>query len=311
MKHHIDRKRILQAILVLGALLVLTVFAKHYEYPDIQVSHVEEIIIPGVESEYEFLFLTDLHLAIKTREDVGPYGDADARINFFVNQRGTVSAKQLPQWISYANKNSLDAVLMGGDMIDYYSDTIADYLKEQLDGLKIPYLFTVGNHEFFSPWEEPISEDSVIYDMFLEGNKAFQILEYEEFVICAVDNEAYQVSEASLSAMKSWIEANPKKPMILLTHVPFYTENDRNLLDTCVSVWGQALVIGTGEGTRDTTTVSRDFLELILGDESPVVAIFTGDNHFYHKGNLTDSATQWVGAPAFAGDGMIIRVKGN
>lgn len=311
MKNHINRNRMIQGLLVLGALLVLTVFAKHYEYPDIQVSHEEVVVIPGLEEEYEFLFLTDLHLAIKTREDAGVYGDADARINFFSNPKGTVSAKQLPQWVSYANKNDIDAVLMGGDMIDYYSDTIADYLKEQIDALEIPYLFTVGNHEFFSPWEESIPEDSVIYELFQDKNKAFQILDYDDFVICAVDNEAYQVNEASLGAMRRWMEANPKKPMILLAHVPFYTSNDLELLDKSLAAWNQALVIGTGEGTRDTTAVSREFLDLILGEDSPVVAIFVGDNHFYHKGNLTDSVAQWVGAPAFAGDGMIIRVKGN
>lgn len=311
MRRNINACSVGQALLVVLGIIGLTVLAKHYEYPDIQVSHEEEIIIPGLKDEYEFLFLADLHLAIKTREDVGPYGDADTRIAAFANVKGTVSAEQLPQWINYANKHDFDAVLMGGDMIDYYSETNADYLKAQIDELKMPYLYTLGNHELFLPWEETIPEDSAIYQLFQDDNMAFQVMEYEEFVICAVDNEAYQVNEASLAAMREWLEANPQKPVILLAHVPFYTENDKALLETSVNVWGQALVIGEGEGTRDTTSVSRDFLKLILAEDSQVVAIFTGDNHFYHKGNLTDSVTEWVAAPAYAGDGMIIRVRGN
>lgn len=311
MKNHSNVRKWLQVFLLVGATLALGVLAKHYEYPDIQVNYVEEIVIPGVEEEYEFLFLTDLHLAIKTREEVGPYGSADQRIAAFANLRGTVSAKQLPQWIAYANDKQFDAVLMGGDMIDYYSEANEAYLQEQMESFEMPYLFTLGNHDMFLPWEDAIAEDAVIYDWFMDKNSAFQVLEYEEFVICAIDNEAYDVNEASLVAMKKWFEENPDKPMILLAHVPFYTEGDKQLLETSVSVWGQALVIGTGEGTRDTTAVSRDFMDLIFCEESPVVAIFTGDNHFYHKGNLTDSITQWVGAPAYAGDGMIIRIKGN
>ena len=136
-------------------------------------------------------------------------------------------------------------------------------------------------------------------------------MDFGEFVICAVDNNSYQVDPASLAAMKEAIAENPEKPMILLAHVPFYTENDPELLEKSKNTWNQALVIGTGAGTRDTTSVSREFLDLILGEDSPVVAIFTGDNHFYHKGYLTDSITQWVVAPAFAGDGMIIKVRGN
>ena len=311
MKNHIDKSRLLQVALVIGATMALSFLAKHYEYPDIQVNYQEEIVIPGLEREYEFLFLTDLHAAIKTREEVGPYGSADERIAGFSNAKGTVSAEQLPQWIAYANAEQFDAVLMGGDMIDYYSEANEAYLQEQIDALEMPYLFTLGNHELFLPWEEPIQEDALIYDWFREENMDFQVLEYDEFVICAINNEPYDVSEASLIAMKKWIEENPDKPMILLAHVPFYTERDRELLETSVSVWGQALVIGTGEGTRDTTAVSRYFMDLIFGEDSPVVAIFTGDNHFYHKGNLTEEIVQWVGAPAYAGDGMIIRIKGN
>lgn len=311
MKHHTDKKRWIQAGFILVAVIALAVLAKHYEYPDIQVSHVEELVIPGVEGEYEFLFLTDLHLAIKTREDAGPYGDAQERINAFSNAKGTVSAKQLPQWISYANKQQFDAVLMGGDMIDYYSDENAAYLAGHLKQLKMPYLFTLGNHELFSPWEEEIPQDSVIYELFQDGTGAFQVLEYEEFVICAIDNEVYQVNEASLAEMEAQLSQNPEKPVILLAHVPFYTEKNKSLLETTMSVWGQALVIGTGKGTRDTTAVSRAFIERVFGEGSPVVAVFVGDNHFYHRGNLTDSVVQWVGAPAYAGDGMIIKVRGN
>lgn len=311
MKNHSNVRKWLQVFLLVGATLALGVLAKHYEYPDIQVNYVEEIVIPGVEEEYEFLFLTDLHLAIKTREEVGPYGSADQRIAAFANLRGTVSAKQLPQWIAYANDKQFDAVLMGGDMIDYYSEANEAYLQEQMESFEMPYLFTLGNHDMFLPWEDAIAEDAVIYDWFMDKNSAFQVLEYEEFVICAIDNEAYDVNEASLVAMKKWFEEKPDKPMILLAHVPFYTEEDKQLLETSINVWGQPLVIGTGEGTRDTSAVSREFLELILSEESPVVAIFTGDNHFYHKGNLTENIVQWVGAPAYAGDGMIIRIKGN
>ena len=166
MRKHLDWKRIWQALLVVAATVVLVMLAKHYEFRDIQISHVEEILIPGVEGEYEFLLLADLHLALKTREDAGAYGDADERINYFSNARRTPSSEHLPQWIRYANQKAFDAVLMDGDMIDYYTDENAAYLYEQVSGLKMPYLFTMGNHELFSPWNEPVPEDSVIYELF-------------------------------------------------------------------------------------------------------------------------------------------------
>ena len=132
MKNHIDKNRWIQVAMVVMATVMLSFFAKHYEYPDIQVNYVEEIVIPGIEKEYEFLFLTDLHVAIKTREEVGPYGSADERIAAFSNLKGTVSAKQFPQWIDYVNEKQFDAVLMGGDMLDYYSEANEAYLRGNL-----------------------------------------------------------------------------------------------------------------------------------------------------------------------------------
>lgn len=312
MHKHRNWKRIAQALLVIFAAIVLTGLAKHYEFPDIQISHEEEIVIPGIEGEYEFLVLADLHLAIKTREDAGAYGaSADERIAYFSNAKGTPSSKHLPQWVSYANQKEFDGVLMLGDMIDYYTDVIDEYLCEEVEKLEVPYVFTMGNHELFSPWNEPVSEKAGIYSLFEDGNTSFQVMDFDEFAVCAIDNNPYQVEPASLAGIREYFEANPAKPVILLAHVPFYTSNDPQLIDKSIAAWNQALVIGTGAKTRDTTQVSRDFLDLILGEDSPVVAIFTGDNHFYHKGNLSDSVTQWVLSPAFMGDGMIVRVKGN
>lgn len=330
MKKHIDKRKIVQCLLVGMGLLALTILAKHYErtgivenyedfaekvisqgaYPDITISHEEEIVIPGIAGEYKFLVLADLHLVINTSGDAGVYGDAKERINFFSNPKGTPSAEHLPQWVAYANEQGFDAILMDGDMIDYYTDETAEYLCKEMEALDIPYLFTLGNHELFSPWNEPIPEESMLYGLFKDENMTFQAMEFEEFTICAIDNNEYQVNPASYEAMKAYLTANPDKPVILLAHVPFYTENDKELLEKSVGAWGQALVIGEGEGTRDTTSISRDFLSMILAEESPVVAVFSGDNHFYHKGNLTEGVTQWVIEPAFAGNGMILKVKG-
>ncbi len=309
-------KKWLQVLMMLAATAALAVLAKHYEFPDIQVNHVEEVIIPGVEGEYEFLFLADLHLIIKSREDLGGLGDADARIAGFANYFGTPSSEQLKQWIAYANQEQFDAVLMGGDMIDYYSDENAAYLAEQIRGLEMPYLYALGNHEWHFPWEdvdrdEAMMQEDGLSSLFQNHNSAFQVLEYEEFAICAIDNEAYQVHEESLVALQNWIEEHPEKPIILVAHVPFWTEMDQSLLEKSVNAWGSPIVIGTGEGMLDTSEDTRTFLELLQAEDCPVVAIFTGDNHFYHKGNLTGTMAQWVADPAYLGDGMKIIVKGN
>lgn len=294
------------SILIIAGIAICRQISYRRSVADIKVSNTEEIIIPGVKGEYEFLFLTDMHIAIKTRQEIGGLGDADDRMLAFVNAEGVKSSEQFSQWITYANHNKVDAVLMNGDMIDYYSDANEAYLCETIQGLEMPYLFTLGNHELYSPWEEEITADADIYGLFKEKNPAFQMVEYDEFLICSIDNNEYQVNPEALEGMKQAIKIG--KPIILLAHVPFYTEHISDLKQASINSWGQPLIIG--EGARDTTAVTREFMEMAFSEESPVVAVLAGDNHFYFKGQLTEKVTQVVVDPSFAGNGTIIKVKG-
>lgn len=115
-------KRIGAVIVTLIFFIVLAYNAYYAPLPDIKVSNTETVIIPGVEKEYTFLFLTDMHMAIKTKQDLGAsLGDADERMKAFVNEEGILSSTQFTEWITYANRLKPEGVLMCGDMIDYYS----------------------------------------------------------------------------------------------------------------------------------------------------------------------------------------------
>lgn len=124
-------------------------------------------------------------------------------------------------------------------------------------------------------------------------------------VLWAIDNQTYQVAPEALDAMQKEIEKG--KPIILLAHVPFYTSQIETLKEASINTWGVPLIIG--EGARDTTEVTRKFMKMAFSDESPVVAVFTGDNHFYYKGMLTDKIEECVIDPSFAGNGTIIKIK--
>ncbi len=91
---------------------------------------------------------------------------------------------------------------MCGDMIDYYSQENVEFLADNLQKLKVPYLYVLGNHEMYSPWNETVAEDAEIYHLFRENNTAFQAWEFPEFTICAVDNQSYQVAPEALDAMQ-------------------------------------------------------------------------------------------------------------
>ena len=137
-------KRIGAVIVTLIFFIVLAYNAYYAPLPDIKVSNTETVIIPGVGKEYTFLFLTDMHMAIKTKQDLGAsLGDADERMKAFVNEEGILSSTQFTEWIAYANRLKPEGVLMCGDMIDYYSQENVEFLADNLQKLKVPYLYVL------------------------------------------------------------------------------------------------------------------------------------------------------------------------
>lgn len=64
-------KKIYSSFIVLVFILILGLSAHYYTFPDIRVSNTETVVIPGVEREYKFLFLTDMHMAIKSEQNLG------------------------------------------------------------------------------------------------------------------------------------------------------------------------------------------------------------------------------------------------
>ncbi len=47
----------------------------------------------------------------------------------------------------------MDAVLLGGDTIDFPSKANINYLQECLSDLSVPYMYVNGNHDWTYPWE--------------------------------------------------------------------------------------------------------------------------------------------------------------
>ena len=79
----------------------------------------ETVRLPGVEGEYSLLFLTDTHVIIRDENaSEAAVENEAARYPRFVNEEGVFSAEQFPEWIRYANETKVDAVLLGGDIID-------------------------------------------------------------------------------------------------------------------------------------------------------------------------------------------------
>lgn len=273
----------------------------------------EEIIIEGLGGEYEFLYLTDTHMIVQDEEDSQQIKDnAKVRYEEFHNGEGVPSAEQFDEWMSLANEEELDGVLLGGDIIDYPSEANIQHLRENLDTLQMPYVYTLGNHDWTYPWEYMTMTGLETYlpmlDEFVEGNSAVHSRDYGEFVVVAVDNSSNQINDAALEECERIFAEG--KPVILMLHVPIATQS---VLGRAKEVWSGGVVLGAGNyGGIYPNETSQKFMDMITAEDSPVAAVLAGHVHFYDKDYIDGPkrVLQIVGDGGFKGSAVWITVRG-
>lgn len=270
------------------------------------------IQIPGIQNDYEFLFLTDNHIIIPDKNsDKQLLEYSNNRLSSFKDLQENDNSIEFEQWITYANAQSFDGLLLGGDIIDSPSSSNMDYLASSLDQLELPYVYTLGNHDWTYPWEYMTDKGKKDYlPLFLpymENNTYIHEKDYEDFTIVAVDNSNNQIDPSALEEYKKILEKN--KPVILMLHVPLYTES---VLDKSKNVWGSGLVLGGGiHGGIYPNDASAEFIQLTTAENSPVIAVLAGHVHFADKNNIIgeQNIPQIIGDAGFKGKGTIIKIS--
>jgi len=284
----------------------------------------ETIRLPGVEGEYSLLFLTDTHVIIRDENASEEAAENEAaRYPGFVNEEGVSSAEQFPEWIRYANETKVDAVLLGGDIIDTPSDANLQWLKEQLAQLDMPYLYVNGNHDWTYPWEYMTEAGREAYlpllEPFMNGNAAIQKLDFGEFTVVGIDDSSDQVDSAVLPEYEKILEENRRlalqraeiRPVIVVAHVPFITQS---VLTKAREAWDHPVVIGAGNyGGIYPNEDSEQFMALTTAEDSPVELVLAGHVHFYDRDVIEGEkdVLQLVGGAGFRGEAILIHIIGS
>ena len=273
----------------------------------------ENIQLDGLEGEYTLLFLTDTHVVVRDSKASGQEAEnQDSRYPMFVNEEGISAEEQFPEWVRYANEKKVDAVLLGGDIIDSPSEANLQWLKEQLEALDMPYLYINGNHDWTYPWEYMTDMGRERYlpllEPFMQGNTAFQRLDLGGLVILGIDDSTNQVDAQALDRYREALMDN--RPVIVMAHVPFMTQS---ALSKAVEAWNSPVVIGAGNfGGIYPNEESEKFISLTTAADSPVELVLAGHVHFYDRDVIEGekNVLQVVGAAGYQGNAVLIHITG-
>ena len=283
----------------------------------------KELSVSGLNKEYEIWFLADSHMTLcnsDEAEEIIEY--AAQRTAGFVNEMGVSSDLIFSEFIDAANEEKPDMVLFGGDILDFPSEANVSFLKAELDRLEVPFVFTMGNHDWTFPWEYMTPQGSEMYRPMLEeymhgnfdetnssnvmSNSYANMIELEDLIVLSVDDSSNQVAAEALEAIEAAYALD--KPIILMQHVPFSTEN---LIVRAKENWANPVTLGMQvHGGIAPNEVSTELWYKTHDEESPIKLVLAGHVHFSYEEELSESTMQIITDAAFKGRAVKLKIAG-
>ena len=293
---------------------------------DILLWDEKSITIPGLQQDYEVWVMSDLHMTLVNENEADEIIQyAKERKPGFVNEAGVSADEILGAFIEEANEEQPDMILFGGDILDFPSEANLAYLKEKLDLLTVPYVFTMGNHDWTFPWEYMTTEgseryrpmfDGYLFNNFADasaimvyeamGNSYAGLIELSDMIVLAIDNSSNQVAAEALELVERAYKK--EKPIVLLQHVPFSTEN---LIAEVKNSWSNPVTLGMQvHGGIAPNEASTELWYRTHDEESPIKAVLAGHIHFPYEEDLSDATVQLVSDAAFKGNVTKVQFTG-
>lgn len=272
-----------------------------------------EIGVEGLKKDYAFLWIADFHFVSDDYSEVEEKGLPAVRKRFEERFRNPNNGKNpFENWKLFPdclNQSGADAVLFGGDICDFGSLANIRALKEGMHKLTVPYIYARADHDT-SPWWLAAKETEKVNELeqSIDGNPPVHVMEFEDLMLLSFNNSTRNLTQEGLDIFKKAYAK--RKPIILITHVPLdpvvepklgdiYKERDpkRRRL-----TWGD-------ECNYKPNALTREFLDLVCAEDSPVKLVLAGHLHFPWHGMLTKTISQHLFTPAYTGNLGVILVK--
>lgn len=303
-----NKKVAILSCIVLVCILLTALFYFIQKDTNIALQPIRETIhINGLSKEYRIIFIADTHLSLCDERDSLLLDKSARRRNQMYAEAGFYPEEALDSLFLYVKEQKPDLLILGGDILDSAMYASIDYLKAGLEKMNIPYIYSLGNHDFEYGYEY---FSDIAYNMYLPrltqlstSANGFQIIETDDFNILAVNDDCSQIPPAALEALRDLKKRH--KPIITITHVPIQPLEDDTLLELTKQIWGisesgnSKVLMGFDSVTPNETTVA--FINEVCADDSPVVLNLSGHIHFYHKDILGPNTTQIVTGAGYKG----------
>lgn len=290
-----------------------------YAVPEYDFRTDEIVVeIEGLEKEYTIAVVNDLHLI--TDHESGDVTEDNMSIvreryeSLAVTDDGVHAEELWPELIKYLNYNDFDAVIFAGDILDYCSNSNILALKSGLNELKYPddkIMYIRSDHDYGGWYGGDGFTDSdgfVLQSFVLDTDATEKKIEFDDFMIIGINRSYRNISEHAHEVIDKNLDKG--KPVLIATHVPFYSEKDNSLRDVFkgdrnkIYYWSEDSTDYVPDGE------TQALIDRMYAEDSNVVQIVAAHLHSSWDGYVTDRLKEHIFAPTFEGSIGIIHVTG-
>lgn len=311
-------KKLLQTALMLFSLACLVFAVRKADRPgSIQIQE-EQLTIPGLKHDYQFLLIADTHISLCDERDPDLLEKAQARREAFERESGKNAARTFHNLITESRKSNADLTIFAGDITDSAMYASIDFVQKEMDRLQQPYLYITGNHDFeygseyFS--KKAYQEYFPRLGSLTQTSQQYVIKEYEDLIVAGINDKNNQFHKRAVRALLPYLKGT--KPVILVMHVPLQPQLENSELEQQSNqVWGLSdkgrCRVLLGETACRPNQATQKLLDAVFAKDSPVAAVFAGHIHFYNHSLLNDKSVQLVTGAGYYGDAVRIRISGS
>lgn len=273
--------------------------------------------IEGLEQEYRIAFVNDMHM-ITDHESGNVTEDNMAVVReryetLSVTEEGIHSEELWPEVIKYLNYNDFDAVIFAGDILDYCSNSNIIALQTGLSELKYTddkIIYLRSDHDYGGWYGGDGFTDSSGFNLqrlVLDGDHTEKVIEFDEFIIVGINQSYRNISEQAHEVIDKNLDKG--KPVLIATHVPFYSDVDDSLEELSMEVRNKIYYWSKDGSSYVPDEETQALIDRIYADDSNVEQIVAAHMHASWDGYVTDRLKEHIFAPSFQGNIGIIHVK--
>lgn len=269
-----------------------------------------------LDREYTIAFVNDLHMI--TDKEAGDVLEENLPTvreryeNLPVTAEGIHGEELWPEIVKFLNYNDFDAVIFGGDMLDYCSHSNMEALTEGFEKLKYPkerLLYLRSDHDYGGWYGGSVFTDD---DGFAaqaglwDGDEGEGCIDFGAFRIVGINKSYVNLPDGKLKFLLQQMEDG--KPVIVATHVPFYSETDSSLEELSMAVRNRIYYWNPENSGYCPDSNTQQFIDDMYAPNSNVVQIVAAHMHAAWDGVVANDLREHIFAPAFQGNIGIIHV---